>query len=85
MQSGVPVVVQWVPDPACLYGGTSSIPGSAQGVKDLVLLHLWHRLQFWAQIPPLAWELPYVMGVAEKEKEKLKCNQSLEINSLTPA
>ena len=42
---GVPAVVQWVNDPACLCGGTGLIPSLAQWVKDAVLLQLWHRPQ----------------------------------------
>ena len=36
--SGVPAVVQWVNDPACLCGGSGLLPGLVQWVKDLVLL-----------------------------------------------
>ena len=54
-------VVQWVKDLACPYGGTGSIPGAAQWVKDLGLLQLWHRSHL------LAWELPYAVDVAEKD------------------
>ena len=48
---GVPTVVQSIKDPALkqirslLRGG--SIPGLEQWLKDLALLHLWHRLQLW--------------------------------------
>ena len=41
-----------------------SIPGLAQWVKDPALLWLWCRLEAMAPIQPLAWELPYVLGVA---------------------
>ena len=54
---GVPAVAQWVNDPAYLCGGVGWIPGLAQWFKDL------------AQIQSLAWELPYLTGVAEKEKK----------------
>ena len=33
---------------------------------DLVLLYLWCRLAAVALIQPLAWKLPYGMGVALK-------------------
>ena len=62
-----------------------SIPGLAQWVKnlvlpmscgvgctlgsDLVLLWLWRRLAATAPLPPLAWEPPYVAGVALKRKK----------------
>ena len=39
---------------------------------DPVLLWLWCRLAAAAPIRPLAWELPYVMGVALKNKKILK-------------
>ena len=34
---------------------------------DLELLWLWHRPAAIAPIGPLAWELPYVVGVALKK------------------
>ena len=62
-----------------------SIPGLAQWVKDLVLLRswsvvcrcglgltwlwLWHRPAAAGLISPLAWELPYAVGVALKKKK----------------
>ena len=48
------------------------IPGLAQWAKDQALLWLWCRLAAAAVIRPLAWELPYAMGVALKRKEKEK-------------
>ena len=33
---------------------------------DPVLLWLWHRSAAAARIQPLAWELPYAMGLALK-------------------
>ena len=51
---GVSVVAQWVPDPACLYGGTDWIPGLAQGCCTPV------------QVPSLARELLYAVGAIEK-------------------
>ena len=36
---------------------------------DLALLWLWRRLAAPAPIRPLAWELPYAMGVAPKKKK----------------
>ena len=35
--TGVPILVQWVKDLRCLYGGMGSIPGLAQWVKDLAM------------------------------------------------
>ena len=60
-----------------------SVPGLAQRVKNLVvmnygvgyrhgsdpvLLWLWHRLAAMALIQPLAWEPPYAVDVALKNK-----------------
>ena len=42
----------------------------SSGLKDLALLKLWCRFQLQAQIPSLAQELPYVVGVAVKKKKK---------------
>jgi len=39
-------------------------------VSDPALLWPWCRLAAAALIQPLAWELPYTMGVALKKKEK---------------
>ena len=47
LKIGVPTVVQWVNDPACLSRGASSILSPAQWVKDLVLLQLWYRSLLW--------------------------------------
>ena len=38
---GVPAVAQWVHDSACLWGGTGSILGLAQWVRDPLLLQVW--------------------------------------------
>ena len=38
---------------------------------DPALLWLWRRLAAVAPIGPVAWELPYVVGVALKSKNKL--------------
>ena len=62
---------------------SGSIPVLGQWVKDLVvscgvgcrrgsnpaLLWLWCRLAAVALIQPLAWELPYAMGAALKNKQ----------------
>ena len=39
--------------------------GSSHGL-DLALLWLWHRPGTTALIRPLAWKLPYAVGVALK-------------------
>ena len=38
-------------------------------IMDLTLLWLWHRLAATVPIQPLAWELPWVAGVALKRKK----------------
>ena len=40
--------------------------------SDPTLLWLWCRLAAIAPIRPLAWELPYAVGVAQKSKKKKK-------------
>ena len=45
--------------------------------SDLVLLWLWCRPAAIVPIGPLAWELPYALGVALKRKKK----KSLTINT----
>ena len=45
------------------------IPGPTQWVKDPALLQ---AVTDAARIPSLAWELPYAMGVAKKNKNKNK-------------
>ena len=37
---------------------------------DMMLLWLWYRLAAVAPIGPLAWEPPYVLGMALKSKKK---------------
>lgn len=49
---GVPTVVQWVNDPACLCGIAGSIPLLAQWVKDTALPQLWHRPQMQLELHP---------------------------------
>ena len=70
-----------------IYGDAGSIPGPAQFVKDLALPRAAAQVTDVARIlrccgcgiglpvapiPPLAWELPYVLPVALKKKKKRK-------------
>ena len=57
-----------------IFENVDLIPGLAQWVKDLVLLWLWCRPAAVVPIRPLAWELPYALGVALKSKKKKKTN-----------
>ena len=69
---GVLTVVKRVNDLACLCGGASLIPSLAHLVKDLALLQLWHRLQFWLRFN--SWHRNFHMpqGWPKKKKEKKK-------------
>ena len=46
------------------------IPGLAQWVKDPVLRELWCGQAAIAPIRPLAWEPPYAVSAALKDKTK---------------
>ena len=59
---GVPAVVQWLNDLFGLCGGTGSIPGLGQWVKDPGLLQLELQL--------LQLELRYATGCGQKRKKK---------------
>ena len=47
--------------------------------SDLKLLWLWYRAAAAALIQPLAWELPYAMGVALKKKKKTEKSYPFKI------
>ena len=47
-------------------------PWPHSGLKDPVLLCLWHRPAATAPIRPLAWEPPYAMAAALKNQKTNK-------------
>ena len=49
-----------------------------RGGSDLALLWLWHRQAAAALIPPLAWEIPYVAGVALKKPTRTHTEKQLK-------
>ena len=77
-------MVQQVKNPTSILEGVGSIPGITHWVKDrgrgvgcrhssdVALLWPWRRLAAAAPVQPLAWELPYTIGVALKKKRKEK-------------
>ena len=67
-----PSVAQRVKNPTGIHEDASLIPGLTQWFNNPVLLWLWHRQAAAAPIQPLAWELPYALGVFLKRKRKKK-------------
>ena len=51
--------------------------------SDPALLRLWCRLVAIALFPPLAWELPYAMGLALKRQIKKERKKSVLLSSYT--
>ena len=51
-EAGISLVPQLVKDLELSFGGSGSIHGLVQWVKDLVLPPLWHRSQLWLGFYP---------------------------------
>ena len=62
-------MAQRVTNPASIHEDVGSILGLTQWVEDPVLLWLWCRPSAVAPIRPLAWERPYAIGAALKNKK----------------
>ena len=56
-----------------------SFSGGRRHGSDLALLCLWHWPAAAAPIQALAWEPPYVVGVALKKETKKKKKEKKEI------
>ena len=64
-------------NPSSIHEDVGLILGLSQWVGDPVLLWLWCRPAATAPILPLAWEPPYVVGMALKKNEKKKQNKTI--------
>ena len=65
---GVPAVMKWIKDLACLHGGDSLIPSPEKWVRDLVLLQPRHRLQLQFRFDP--WPENFHTPWAQLKKNK---------------
>ena len=70
MLRSIPGLAQWIKDPAF---AINCGVGCRHGL-DLVLPWLWYRPAAAALIQPLAWEIPYAVGVALKSKKQTEKN-----------
>ena len=80
---------QQVKNPTSIHENADLIPGFPQWVKGLachklwcrlqmrlgsLLLQLWHKLAAAAPVQPVAWELPYAIGVAPQKNSSKQFN-----------
>ena len=91
IQTGVPIVAEQLKNLISIHEDTGSTPGHGSPIamscgvgcrygSDPTLLWLWYRPAATPSIRPLAWEIPYAMGVALKSKKiknKTRTNSTL--------
>ena len=65
---GVPIVAQWVKSLTSINEVVGLIPGLISGLR--ICGELWSRWAAAARFRPLAWKLPYSMGVALKRQKQ---------------
>ena len=66
------MVAQWVMTPTRIHDDVGSIPASLSGLQIQHCRKLWCRPLAVTLIQPLAQELPYAMGMTQKDQKKKK-------------
>ena len=67
----------WVQSLASLRGIAESCGIGRRHSSDPAVLRLWHKPAVAAPIQPLAWELPYAIGVALKTNKQKQTHRSM--------